>query len=132
MLSATDRVEVEFRLDRAREFLALAELARDDPDYANSIVSLCAISGIASSDAVLLAAGQTRAARAGHEQAPGDLRSIAQDQMAASLSRLLRLKPKAQYSAGQTCTVVDANKALRDAARILELARAYCEKRMTT
>lgn len=130
MISAADKAEIQSRLARSKEFLDLARIAEGDSTYSNSIVSLCAQSAIAASDAVLLASGKGRAARAGHEQAPGALRAIGEDALASRLSRLLRLKPKAQYSARETCTPKDAKDAMLDASRSLELARAFCDRRL--
>jgi hypothetical protein len=130
MLSAEVKAEIESRLNRAQQFLDFARLAEGDAEYANPVVSLCVQSAIAASDAVLLAAEQSRNARAGHEQAPGALRAVGQDSIAAALTRLLRLKPRAQYSAGETCTLTHATDALRDAARTLDTARKYCERKV--
>lgn len=118
--------EAASRLRRATEFMSLATLAEGDPAYANSVVSLCAQAGIAASDAVLLvSSARDRRARAGHEQAPSELRRIGEDALASRLSRLLRLKPKAQYTAGAECTMAEASAALRDARRLLEIATQY-------
>lgn len=124
-MSGVARGEAEARLARAREFLGFASLAEDDPAYANSVVSLCAQAGIAASDAVLLVNGIERRARAAHEQAPAELRRIKQDALAGRLSRLLRLKPKAQYTAGAGCTLSEAAGALRDARRAVDLAAEH-------
>ncbi|WP_194395936.1 hypothetical protein [Microbacterium atlanticum] len=131
MLSAESRAEVFARLSRGQEFLAMATIGEGDENFVNSVVSLCAQAGIAASDATLMAHGIGRGARAGHETAPAALRRIQQDRIAAALSRLLRLKAKAQYTARTSCTLGDARSALSDARRALELAKEFCERKVS-
>lgn len=96
--------------------------------FANSVVSLCAQSGIAASDAVLIVNGVERRSRASHEQAPTELRRIGQNALATQLSRLLRLKPKAQYTSGPGCKPGEAFQAMNDARRAIAIATEYLKK----
>lgn len=130
MVSAEMRAEARARLSRAEEFLTFASFAEGDENYSNSIVSLSVQSAIASSDAVLIVNEVRRAARANHDDAPTALRSIGHDALANALTRILRLKPKAQYSAGETCTPAEAAAALSGASKMLNLANAECNRRM--
>ncbi|GAA1698861.1 hypothetical protein GCM10009808_15460 [Microbacterium sediminicola] len=124
MVPAATRNEARSRLARAREYFAFAEIADGDANFANPGVSLCVNAGIAAADVVLLLSEHRRGARDGHERAPHALRRINQDSMARSLSRLLKLKPRAQYTAGESCSANDFRDALRDARRCIELASA--------
>lgn len=130
MGSSFSKAEARSRLARAEEFLTFARMAEGDPDFVNSVVSLCAQSTVAACDAVLLVFGETRGARAQHGDAATALRRIGQDPIARLLVRLLKLKPKAQYSAGESCTLADASNALSWATRVLILATDACDRRM--
>jgi len=118
------------RLATAKTYLDLAQVASRDSQFSDPIVSLCVTSAIASTDAVLAAHGIQRSATMRHEDAPGNLRRVGMDAMAKRLTRLLRLKPKAQYASGGNCTSADASAALASAERMIELAEAECNRRM--
>lgn len=130
MPPAKDRENVAGRLASAKTYLDLAQIAAGDSQFSDPIVSLCVTSAIASADAVLAAHGVQRTATMRHDDAPGQLRRIGMDSMAARLTRLLKVKPKAQYASGGGCTLADASAALGNAERMFELAEAECDRSM--
>jgi len=129
MLSSEARIHIATRLEKSQQFLDYAGLSDGDDGYRDGLVSLCVTAGINASDAVLVANGATINGRRNHDQAPRDLRQIGQDQMAAALAKLLKLKWKAQYSP-ERCSAADARTAIAQSRRALGLATAECERRL--
>lgn len=109
-------------LEKAREFLEVAEMSRD-LDLYNAATSDAVISGINSKDAICLAlTGSTRKADA-QEDAVAELKAAGPvaAELASTLSRLLKLKTKAQYQA-RSVSAADAKRAVDWATRLLESA----------
>jgi hypothetical protein len=100
-----DGAEARRRHARAREFLEVADLVKDERDgdaslvYANAATSLAVLAGIAASDAACCAELQQRSRSQNHHDAEALLGLIAPDGKAAArnLRDLLNLKDKAQY-----------------------------------
>lgn len=127
MLASEVSTHIANRLAKCQQFLDLAELAEDEP-YSDAMISLCVTAGVNASDAVLAANGRFEQSRRNHDRAPAELREIGQDLMASTLSRLLRLKSKAQYSP-KPCTAEEARSALHGARKLLELAKNECDRK---
>lgn len=110
-------------LAKAREFLDAAEIARDLELY-NAATSDAVLSGINSKDAIcLLLTGRTGKGD-NHLEAVAELRATGKTgaDLAATLSRLIKLKTKSQYAA-LNVAASDAIKAIGWAGRLLDGAR---------
>lgn len=93
------------RLQHARQFLAVGELAADDQredgslEYGNAAATLAVLAGIAAADAACCKALGRRSRTDDHEQAADLVEQIAGigDQAAKELRSLIGLKNDAQY-----------------------------------
>lgn len=111
-------------LAKAREFLDAGQLAQD-LDLYNAAASSAVTSGINSKDAICLAlTGRTGKAE-NHHEGRAELRGAgpAGRALEPTFSRLLKLKPKAQYQAASV-SATDAAKAIEWADRMLVSATA--------
>jgi hypothetical protein len=101
-----DQSVTKARLAKAQQFFAAAERLRgdsgDEGQMGDACVTLLVHAGIAASDAICGSALKEYAVGESHAEAIGLLRRVRPDgdQLAESLSRLLRLKSQAGYSAG--------------------------------
>lgn len=111
------------RLAKAREFLEAAELSHD-LDLYNAATSNAVISGINSKDAICLTVTGRSEKNDNHNQAIGELKTSGRvgAGLATTFSRLLKLKPKAQYQS-ESMSATDAAKAVDWAAKMFEGAR---------
>lgn len=116
-------------MDRAREFLEVAELVVDEKDqdaspvYASAAASLAVLAGIAASDAACCKALQERSRSQNHRDAEQLLAQITPGggKAAGDLRELLNLKDKAQYGFLKL-TVAEVRKAMRRATRLVDFA----------
>lgn len=113
--------EAEFRLNEARDFLEVAELA-ESPNVA---VSNAVLAGIAACDAACCSALGTMARGQDHRQATDLVADVypSGKEAAKDLARLLSLKEASQYGA-KPISAVDRRRALRQAANLVEFADA--------
>lgn len=111
-------------LAKAREFLEAAELSQD-LDLNNAAASNAVTSGINSKDAVCLTVTGRTEKNDNHTQAIAELKNSGRvgNGLATTFSRLLKLKPKAQYQSA-SISATDAAKAVDWAAQMLEGARS--------
>lgn len=124
-----DDNEARQRLDRAREFLEVAELVVDEKDrdaspvYASAAASLAVLAGIAASDAACCKALQQRSRSQNHRDAEQLLAQIIPDGKSAAgdLRELLNLKDKAQYGFLKM-SVPEVQKVMRRASRLVDFA----------
>ena len=107
-------------LDKAREFLQAAELVLDLELY-NAAASNAVIAGINAKDAICLKLTGRTAKTDTHEPAVKELRAAGPgtSELATTLGRLLRLKPKSQYQQASV-SASDAAKAVEWAERLVE------------
>jgi hypothetical protein len=113
-------------MDRAMEFLEVAELVVDEKDqdaspvYASAAVSLAVLAGIAASDAACCKALQERSRSQNHRDAEQLLGRITPGgrEAAGDLRELLNLKDKAQYGFLKM-TVPEVRKVMRRANRLV-------------
>jgi uncharacterized protein (UPF0332 family) len=91
--------QAQKHLSKAREFLEAAEANRDLELY-NAATSAAVISAINSKDAICLTLTGRTSKSENHNEAVSDLRKAgrAGTDLAPTLSRLLRLKTKSQYT----------------------------------
>jgi HEPN domain-containing protein len=116
-------------MDRAREFLEVAELVVDEKDqdasfvYASSAASLAVLAGIAASDAACCKALQERSRSENHRDAEQLLAQInpGGKKAAGDLRELLNLKDKAQYGFLKM-SVPEVRKVMRRANRLVNFA----------
>jgi len=116
-------------MERAREFLAVAELVVDEKDedasfvYASSAAALAVLAGIAASDAACCDALQERSRSQNHRDAERLLAQITPGgkKAAGDLRELLNLKDKAQYGFLKM-SVPEVRKVMRRANRVVEFA----------
>lgn len=116
-------------MDRAREFLEVAELVVDEKDqdaspvYASAAASLAVLAGIAASDAACCKALQERSRSQNHRDAEQLLAQITPEgkQAATDLRELLNLKDKAQYGFLKL-SLPEVRKVMRRANRLVEFA----------
>jgi hypothetical protein len=116
-------------MDRAREFLEVAELVVDEKDqdaspvYASAAASLAILAGIAASDTACCKALQERSRSQNHRDAERLLAQITPDgkKAAADLRELLNLKDKAQYGFLKM-SVPELQKVMRRANRLVDFA----------
>ena len=100
-----DDTQAKQRLDRAREFLDVADLVSgekgkdDSPVYASAAASLAILAGIAASDAACCKELRQRSRSENHRDAVELLEQIAPNgrRAAKQMRELLDLKDKAQY-----------------------------------
>lgn len=124
-----DSIQAKQRLERAREFLAVAELVVDEKDddssivYASSAAALAVLAGIAASDAACCKALQERSRSQNHRDAERLLNQIKPGgrDAAGDLRELLNLKDKAQYGF-LAMSVPEVRKVMRRASRLVEFA----------
>ncbi|HEU5252371.1 MAG TPA: hypothetical protein VFU16_03470 [Solirubrobacterales bacterium] len=124
-----DANEAKQRMDRAREFLEVAELVVDEKDqdaspvYASAAASLAVLAGIAASDAACCKALQERSRSQNHRDAEQLLAQITPEgkQAATDLRELLNLKDKAQYGFLKL-SLPEVRKVMRRANRLVEFA----------
>ncbi len=122
-----DASQAQQRMERAREFLEVAELVVDEKDqdaspvYASSAASLAILAGIAASDAVCCKALQERSRSQSHRDAEQLLVQITPGgkKAAEDLRELLNLKDKAQYGFLKM-SVPEVRKVMRRANRLLD------------
>jgi hypothetical protein len=116
--------DARIHLAKAKEFLQAAEFNRDLALY-NAATSDAVISGINSKDAICLALTGRTGKGDNHLEAVPELRRAgpAGAELAPTLSRLLKLKSKSQYTP-QSVAAGDANKAIEWAERLLTAAEA--------
>jgi hypothetical protein len=114
--------DAKAHLAKAREFLEAAELSNDLGLY-NAATSNAATSGINSKDAICLALTGRTGKTENHAEAIAELKATGAvgRAQAATLDRLVRLKPKSQYQAA-SISASDATKAIGWATRLLEAA----------
>ena len=115
--------QAQEHLSKAREFLEAAEVSRDLELY-NAATSAAVISAINAKDAICLTlTGRTNKSE-NHNEAVSDLRRAgrAGADLAPTLSRLLRLKTKSQYSS-VSVTPSDAASAVQWAQRLMTGAK---------
>jgi len=116
-------------MERAREFLAVAELVVDEKDedasfvYASSAAALAVLAGIAASDAACCDALQERSRSQSHRDAERLLAQITPGgkKAAGDLRELLNLKDKAQYGFLKM-SVPEVRKVMRRANGLVEFA----------
>lgn len=126
---ACDTNEAKQRMDRAREFLEVAELVVDEKDkdasfvYASSAASLAILAGIAASDAACCKVLQERSRSENHRDAEQLLAQInpGGKEAARDLRELLNLKDKAQYGFLRM-SVPEVRKVMRRARGLAEFA----------
>ena len=124
-----DDNEARQRLDRAREFLEVAELVVDEKDqdaspvYASAAASLAVLAGIAASDAACCKALQERSRSQNHRDAEQLLTRITPGgkKAAGDLRELLNLKDKAQHGFLKM-RVSEVQKVMRRANRLVDFA----------
>lgn len=119
----TPAAEARGHLDKAREFLEAAELC-SDLGLHSAATSNAVIAGINSKDAICLAlVGRTHKTD-DHGRAVRELREAgpAGRALETTLSRLLRLKTRSQYQAGDI-SAKDAEKAIEWGSKLVEGAQ---------
>lgn len=124
-----DAAQAKQRLERAREFLEVAELVVDEQDgdaspvYASSAAALAVLAGIAASDAACCKELQKRSRSESHRDAEQllTLITIGGDKAAGDLGELLNLKDKAQYGFLRM-SVPEVRKVMRRAKRLVDFA----------
>jgi hypothetical protein len=116
------------RLAKSQQFYAAAEALRTSSDREDSIgdayVTLLVHAGIAAADAICCSALKEYAAGESPAEAIGLVRKVRPDgdQLAEALSRLLRLKTHAGYSASSV-SADERKRARRAAERLVTAAR---------
>jgi cobalamin-dependent methionine synthase I len=121
--------ESRAHLAKAREFLEAGVISRD-LELFEAATSAAVISGINSKDAICLRlVGVTRRSE-NHTDAVAELKAVgpAGARLAPTLSRLMRLKTKAQYQAASVAAT-DATKAVGWASRLVEAAEEIVSAR---
>jgi len=116
-------------MNRAREFLEVAELVVDEKDedaspvYASSAAALAVLAGIAASDAACCKTLQERSRSDNHRDAEQLLAQITPGgkKAAGDLRELLNLKDKAQYGFLQM-SVPEVRKVMRRAEKLVAFA----------
>lgn len=121
------RGEARFRLDEAREYLALAESAavtQRGPAWTNAAVGNAVLAGIAAADAICCARLGRRSRGQDHRQARSilaDATGSSGNPVVADLDRLVGLKSEAHYgSAALASSKVTTS--LKQARRLVERA----------
>ncbi|HYQ77541.1 MAG TPA: hypothetical protein VEP91_00340 [Solirubrobacterales bacterium] len=122
-------------MDRAKEFLEVAELVVDEKYqdasfvYASSAASLAVLAGIAASDAACCKALQERSRSENHRDAEQLLAQIdpGGKDAARDLRELLNLKDKAQYGFPRM-SVPEVRKVMRRAGKLVNFAAAVLSR----
>lgn len=118
----TARDDARGHLTKAREFQDIAEIARD-LDQHNAATANAVTAGINAKDAICLTlTGRTKKAD-NHDEAVAELKAAGPSGavLTTTLSRLLRLKTKAQYQPASV-SATDAKKAVEWAERLVDAA----------
>jgi len=119
---------VSGRLRKAEQFLEVAEMVReladDEGDVGNALVTLCVHAGIAASDVICCDAFGRFVQGEDHLQAIAELSRVTPDgdQLGRDLQALLQMKSRAGYAAPPV-TVEQRKRASRRAERLVEAAR---------
>lgn len=124
-----DNNQAKQRMERAREFLEVAELVVDEKDqdaspvYASSAAALAVLAGVAASDAACCKVLQERSRSDSHRDAERLLAQITPGgkRAADDLRELLNLKDKAQYGF-LAMSVPEVRKVMRRANRLVDFA----------
>ncbi|MEX1141137.1 MAG: hypothetical protein WD993_10230 [Thermoleophilaceae bacterium] len=124
-----DSADARRRLQHAKQFLAVGELAADDQredgslEYGNAAATLAVLAGIAAADAACCKALGRRSRADDHQEASVLVRQVADvgDQAAKELRALIALKNDAQYGF-YTVGGTELTGALRRARRLVDLA----------
>jgi hypothetical protein len=117
------------RLRKAEQFLeqaaAIRDLADDEDEVGDSVVSLCVLAGIAASDVLCCKALGHFVQGEDHQQAVGELSKVrpAGKKLSGDLSVLLQMKSRAGYGALAVRTE-DRKRAWRKAESLVEAARS--------
>jgi hypothetical protein len=125
----TASADARAHLDKAREFLQAAEF-NQDLDLHNAAASDAVVAGINAKDAICLQANGRTNKSEDHRQAVAELKGAgpAGAELASTLSRLLRMKTKAQYQT-ESVAAGDAARAVEWAARMVEAAEQVVSSR---
>jgi len=113
---------VSLKLDKAAEFLMVAEFALDGGCF-DAATSLAVSAGINAGDGLCLAKLDVLPSGQDHGEAPRVLQRAGYGQVGSLLSRLLSVKFKGQYSL-KRCTRSEADTAIKRADRILRAVRS--------
>lgn len=124
-----DAKQAKQRMQRAREFLEVAELVVDEKDrdaspvYASSAAALAVLAGIAASDAACCKVLEERSRSDNHRDAEMLLAQITPGgkRAAGDLRELLNLKDKAQYGFLRM-SVPEVRKVMRRAGKLINFA----------
>jgi len=108
---------------KAEEYLDAARIVLDH-EYCNATCSLAVISGINAKDAICILSVGFTGKSDDHARAAAELRQSGAigARLAPTLSRLLSVKAKSQYSA-PSVTAADASDAVKRAERLITAAR---------
>ena len=123
-----DQAEARGRLLKAEQFLESAEtvreLADDESDVGDAVVTMCVHAGIAAADVLCCIALGVHAQGEDHAEAVGLVRRVHPDgdEMSKALRMLLGMKTKAGYSS-RSVNADDRKRALRAAERLVTAAR---------
>lgn len=112
---------VDAKLQKAREFLDMADVSLAGPYY-NAAVSLAVSAAVNAADVILFIATGDGSHEDDHGAAARALRAAGYDRASSHLSRALSAKSKAQYSA-RLCGDLEATSAFKHADRLLDQAR---------
>jgi hypothetical protein len=110
---------IRTKIEKARQFLDMAELAGDA--YFDAAASLAVSAAINASDALSVLAKGSYLTGDNHDEAAVWLRKAGFQTASKHLARALAYKSKAQYSAAR-CTEKDAADAIKHARRLLDEA----------
>ena len=127
-LRACDEALISGRLSKAEQFLRVAEEARDIADdereSGDALVSLYVLAGIAAADVICCKALGHHVQGEDHLQAIGELSKVVPDgkQLGSDLKALLQLKTRAGYGAPPV-TADRRKRARRRAESLVEAAR---------
>ncbi len=128
-LADCDEGVIAGRLRKAEQFLNVAgmvrDLADDEEDVGDALVTLCVHAGIAASDVICCVALGYYVQGQDHLQAIAELSSVPQDgrQLGSDLRALLQMKARAGYGAPPV-TADQRKRAWRRAESLVEAARS--------
>ncbi|WP_456285852.1 HEPN domain-containing protein [Microbacterium sp. JZ70] len=108
---------VRLKLDKADEFLLMAELALETDSF-DAAVSLAVSASINASDALIMRTGGAIPRGPAHDTAVTTLRRLVDRHASQQLARALNFKNKSQYDL-KRCTRADAEEVLRAAERLI-------------
>jgi len=123
-----DEAFVKGRLGKAEQFLqsaaALRDVADDEAEYGDSVVTLCVHAGIAASDVICCNALGHFVQGDDHTQAVAELSKVTPDggRLGKDLRALLQMKTRAGYG-GPVVTADQRKRAWRRAESLVEAAR---------